>query len=163
LRNNPKEEELASDEINQNQEPIPEVNEAKDEESLHLIELKSLVRDKDRALAKANARISELEQVLVESEEKLKTTNDSLAEAIVSYKKLVIENSPEVPEELIGGESVPAVNQSLEQARSLVSRVKQGLEAEIQATRVPAGAPQRTSPDLSALSPREKIQYGVRR
>ena len=163
MRNNPKEEELASDEINQNQEPIPEVNEAKDEESLHLIELKSLVRDKDRALAKANARISELEQVLVESEEKLKTTNDSLAEAIVSYKKLVIENSPEVPEELIGGESVPAVNQSLEQARSLVSRVKQGLEAEIQATRVPAGAPQRTSPDLSALSPREKIQYGVRR
>jgi len=154
---------LASDEINQNQEPIPEVNKAKDEESLHLIELKSLVRDKDRALAKANARISELEQVLVESEEKLKTTNDSLAEAIVSYKKLVIENSPEVPEELIGGESVPAVNQSLEQARSLVSRVKQGLEAEIQATRVPAGAPQRTSPDLSALSPREKIQYGVRR
>ena len=154
---------MASDEINQNQEPIPEVNEAKDEESLHLIELKSLVRDKDRALAKANARISELEQVLVESEEKLKTTNDSLAEAIVSYKKLVIENSPEVPEELIGGESVPAVNQSLEQARSLVSRVKQGLEAEIQATRVPAGAPQRTSPDLSALSPREKIQYGVRR
>ena len=163
MRNNPKEEELASDEINQNQEPIPEVNEAKDEESLHLIELKSLVRDKDRALAKANARISELEQVLVESEEKLKTTNDSLAEAIVSYKKLVIENSPEVPEELIGGESVTAVNQSLEQARSLVSRVKQGLEAEIQATRVPAGAPQRTSPDLSALSPREKIQYGVRR
>ena len=154
---------MASDEINQNQEPIPEVNEAKDEESLHLIELKSLVRDKDRALAKANARTSELEQVLVESEEKLKTTNDSLAEAIVSYKKLVIENSPEVPEELIGGESVPAVNQSLEQARSLVSRVKQGLEAEIQATRVPAGAPQRTSPDLSALSPREKIQYGVRR
>ena len=163
MRNNPKEEELASDEINQNQEPIPEVNEAKDEESLHLIELKSLVRDKDRALAKANARTSELEQVLVESEEKLKTTNDSLAEAIVSYKKLVIENSPEVPEELIGGESVTAVNQSLEQARSLVSRVKQGLEAEIQATRVPAGAPQRTSPDLSALSPREKIQYGVRR
>jgi len=154
---------LASDEINRNREPIPEVNEAEDEESLRLAELKSLIGEKERALAEANTRISELEQALVESEEKLKTTSDSLAEAVVSYKKLVVENSPEVPEELIGGESVTAINQSLEQARSLVSRVKQGLEAEIQATRVPAGAPQRTSPDLSALSPREKIQYGVRR
>jgi hypothetical protein len=76
---------------------------------------------------------------------------------------MVVAANPEIPEELISGDGIEAVNQSLEEAKSLISRVKQGLEAEVQASRVPTGAPERTSPDLSTLSPREKIQYGVRR
>jgi len=154
---------LASEEVNHNQEPAIEAKETEDEAPAQLAEMRNLVREKERALAEAGTRISELEQALAESAEKLKDTTDSLDEAVTSYKKLVTKASPEVPEELIDGNSVTAVNRSLEQAKSLVSRVKQGLEAEIQATRVPAGAPQRTAPDLSSLSSREKIQYGVRR
>ena len=45
--------------------------------------------------------------------------------------------------------------------KALVTKVKQGLEIEISLARVPAGAPERTLPDLSALSPREKIQYAI--
>ena len=49
----------------------------------------------------------------------------------------------------------------VEKAKALVSRVKQGVEAEVSLAKVPAGAPERTLPDLSALSPREKIQYAI--
>jgi uncharacterized coiled-coil protein SlyX len=148
--------------MNQNQDPIPEGEKAEGEVS-RLAELESLVAQKDEALASANARITELEQALAESEEALTVTNDSLAQAVASYQTMVTKANPEVPEELVSGDSIEAVNRSLEEAKSLISHVKQGLEAEIQASRVPAGAPQRTPPDLSALSPREKIQYGVRR
>jgi uncharacterized coiled-coil protein SlyX len=147
--------------MNQNQDPIPE--EAEENQLSRISELEGLVAQKDQALASTNARITELEQALAESEERLKITNDSLAEAVASYQAMVNKANPEVPEELVSGDSIEAVNRSLEEAKSLISHVKQGLEAEIQATRVPAGAPQRTPPDLSALSPREKIQYGVRR
>ena len=132
---------MADDEMKQSQDPAPEGEAPED----------------------GTARITELEQALAQSEAALKAGNDSLAEAVASYQAMVIAANPEIPEELISGDGIEAVNRSLEEAKSLISRVKQGLEAEVQASRVPAGAPQRTPPDLSALSSREKIQYGVRR
>jgi chromosome segregation ATPase len=154
---------VSDDEMNENQDSAPE-GEAIDEEPVSsLTELESLVAQKDEALASASARITELEQAIASLEERLEITNDSLAEAIASYQTMVTEANPEVPEEMISGSSIEAVNQSLAEAKSLISHVKQGLEAEIQATRVPVGAPQRMPPDLSTLSPREKIQHGIRR
>ena len=157
----PEEVVLADDELNQNQDPTPEGEESAENEVSRITELESLVAQKDEVLAKVNARITELEQALVKSEERLKATHDSLAETVANYKVMVTKANPEVPEELISGDNLDAVNQSLQQAKSLISRVKQGLEAEFQAARVPAGAPQRTPPDLSSLSPREKIQYSI--
>ena len=84
-----------------------------------------------------------------------------MAEAVASYKTLVAQLNPEVLEELITGDTIEVINQSLEKAKTLISRVRQGLEAEITAGKVPAGAPVRTPPDLSALSPREKINYAI--
>ncbi len=126
-----------------------------------LAELEGLLAQKDEELTKANTRIGELEQAAADSEAKLTTTSDSLAEAVVGYRALVVESHPEVLEELITGDSVEAINESLREAQTLVSRVRQGLETEITLARVPAGAPERTSPDLSTLSPREKIQYAL--
>lgn len=154
---------MTGDELNQNQGSIPEGEEPEDDLASRVAELETLLSEKEAALAKATTHITELEQSLAESEERLKAANDSLAEAVTSYKAMVTQANPEVPEELISGDSVETVEQSLAQAKGLISRVKEGLEAEIQALRIPTGAPQRTPPDLSALSPREKIQYGVRR
>ena len=148
--------------MNETQDFTPEGEELEGVAS-RLSELENLVTQQDEALANARARITELEQALAESEEALKVTTDSLAQAVASYQTMVTHANPEVPEELISGDSIESVNLSLEEAKSLISRVKQGLEAEVQASRVPAGAPQRTPPDLSALSSREKIHYGVRR
>ena len=126
-----------------------------------LTELEGLLAQKDEELTKADTRIGELEQAVAESEEKLTTISNSLAEAVASYRALVVQSHPEVLEELITGDSVESINESLNKAKTLVGKVRQGLEAEITLAKVPAGAPERASPDLSALSPREKIQYGL--
>jgi hypothetical protein len=73
----------------------------------------------------------------------------------------VIQANPGVLAEIITGDTVEEVNESLKHARSLVERVRQEMEAEASRTRIPAGAPQRVPLDLSALSPREKIQYAI--
>ena len=68
---------------------------------------------------------------------------------------------PDVPEELIAGDSIEAIADSLTSAKELVTKIRKGMEAEISLARVPIGAPERAAPDLSALSPREKIQYAI--
>ncbi len=138
-------------------------------------ELESLVTQKDEALAKAKTRFVELEQAVAskeneiaalkqteaELEERLTTISHSLAEAVASYKATVVQANPEVIEELITGDTIESINESLSKAKVLVSKVRQGVEAQISWAKVPAGAPERTSPDLSVLSPREKIQYAI--
>ncbi len=151
--------------------------EGKSERSQEITELENLVAQRDEKIINTSRRLDELEQALAgkeeeistlkqtaaEAEDRLTTLNSSLDEAVASYKGLVIRANPEVVEELITGGTIKSVDESLEQARNLVSKVRQGLETEISLAKVPAGAPERTSPDLSTLSPREKIQYAIGR
>lgn len=135
----------------------------------------SLVVRKEEELAKANARLQELEQVVAGKESEMATLKQageelearlaalslSLSEAVAGYRGMVVAANQEVIEELITGDNIGSINESLVKAKALVSKVRQGVEAEILSTRVPAGAPERSLPDLSALSPREKIKYAI--
>ncbi len=96
-----------------------------------------------------------------ELEERCRTLDESLTEAVTGYKALVIKSNPEIIEDLINGNTIESINESLEKAKALVNRVRQGVEAEISKVKVLAGAPERSSPDLSALSPAEKIRYAI--
>lgn len=100
-------------------------------------------------------------------EEELRAEKDALAGQVRSaaqrYRELVLERSPELPEELVMGESVAEIDAALERARETVSKVRGHLESQAQAARVPVGAPVRSEPDLSGLSPQEKITMGLRR
>jgi len=119
------------------------------------------ITELEQALAGRESEIVILKQAMVESDEKLTEINNTLAQAVAGYKALVVATNPEVLGELITGDTIEAVNESLENARALVGRVRQGMEEEASRMRVPAGAPQRTPLDLSVLSPREKIQYAI--
>lgn len=115
----------------------------------------------EETLAARDTEIAGLKQTITEAEEKLTQINDSLSQAVASYRELVVAAHPEIPPELITGDSVESIDESLRNAQALVDKVKQGIEAEVSKTRVPAGAPQRTPLDLSVLSPREKIEYAI--
>jgi septal ring factor EnvC (AmiA/AmiB activator) len=115
----------------------------------------------EETLAARDAEIAGLKQTITEAEEKLTQINDSLSRTVASYRELVVAAHPKIPPELITGDSVESVDESLQSAQALVEKVKQGIEAEMAKTRVPAGAPQRAPLDLSVLSPREKIEYAI--
>ena len=140
-----------------------------------IAELENLIAQKDQELISKNARIPELEtaaasleseittlkQTVTESSNNLNKLNENLEQAVASYKALVIQSNPDVPEELITGDSIEAIADSLISAKELVTKIRKGMEAEISLAKVPIGALERAAPDLSALSPREKIQYAI--
>jgi uncharacterized coiled-coil protein SlyX len=127
--------------------------------------LEGLIARKDEALAAKDLHISELEQAISERDDQIATLKQSLAElelkmtelnarlsqAVSSYRALVIKSNPGVPEELVTGESIEAIDKSLADAQNLIGKVRKGLEAEIAGVRVPAGAPQRGTITLCRL------------
>ncbi|MDO8635255.1 MAG: hypothetical protein Q7R34_03285 [Dehalococcoidia bacterium] len=88
---------------------------------------------------------------------------EKLGGAAAKYRQIILSSSPEVPEELVKGETVEEVEASFANARQVVERVKQGLEGKQQRERVPTGAPPRSPLDVSAMSPQEKIVYALRK
>lgn len=117
-------------------------------------ELEQLVADKEN-------EIDTIKKCQEELEKKLSDVSVSLTEAVNIYRSRIIQMNPGVTEELISGNTIEEVDKSLEKALNLISKVKKSMEKEISQSRVPAGAPGRQSPDLSSLSPREKIQYAI--
>ncbi len=89
---------------------------------------------------------------------------EGLALATAKYRALLLHTHPEVPEELVTGDTVEAVDASFLSAREVVDKVRSRLEARLAAEpRIGAGAPPRGAADLSALSPREKIALALGR
>ncbi len=130
---------------------------------VELLALKARVVELEQSVAGKEDEITGLKQTGQEMRNSLTAVNDLLSKAVASYKAVVVRANPEVIEELISGDSIASIDDSLSMAKELVGKVRRGVESEISLARVPAGAPERTSPDLSALSPREKIQYAIGR
>jgi uncharacterized coiled-coil protein SlyX len=144
---------LKNEEIQEQETPGLEEDEAAGAGS-RIAELEQVVSEKD-------TEIDRLKRTGEELEERCRTLEESLTEAVTGYRTLVIKSNPEIIEDLVGGDTIESINESLEKAKALVGRIRQGMEAEISKVKVPAGAPERSSPDLSALSPAEKIRYAI--
>jgi uncharacterized protein YhaN len=93
--------------------------------------------------------------------EELDAAHDRMRAAAGRYRELVVSAEPELPAELIAGDDIEAVAASAEAARQMVARVRTHIESQVQNGRVPAGAPPRRGIDLAALSPEQKIAYGL--
>jgi bisphosphoglycerate-dependent phosphoglycerate mutase len=112
-----------------------------------IAELEGLLAGKDEELNKANDRLGKLD--------------DDLKQAVASYKTLIVKSNPDVLPELLSGESITALDNSLARSKELVVRIKSKLEEQVMAMRIPAGAPQRKDLDTGDMSPREKIRWGI--
>jgi DNA repair exonuclease SbcCD ATPase subunit len=129
--------------------------------------------DREARAAHLESELSALRQELAGAreeaqsrEEELRAQNDALSTqaqgAAQRYRELILQQSPELPEELVTGESVADIDAALERARETVSKVRGHLESQAQVTRVPVGAPVRSGPDVSGMNAEEKIRMGLR-
>ncbi len=141
---------------NQETQPEQEAPESAEDETE---KMRTRIAELEQVLSEKDTEIAGLKQTGEELEEKYKSLEKTFTEAVTGYKALVLKSNPDIVDDLISGDTIESINESLEKAKALVSRVRQGVEAEISKVKVPAGAPERTSPDLSALSPGEKIRY----
>jgi hypothetical protein len=84
-----------------------------------------------------------------------------LDDTVSAYRKLAISSSPLYSDDIISGNSVEEIDASIKKVNGLVKKMRSTLEAELKDLTIPAGAPERSAPDLSGLSPRDKIKYGI--
>lgn len=139
--------------------------------------LQTMAADREARAATLESRLGALRQELVEAREETQTREQELAGlsersnalegqarvAAERYRALALERSPELPEELIAGETVEAIDEAIARARETVAKVRGHIESQAQAGRVPVGAPVRSGPDYSGLSAEEKIRQGLER
>ena len=133
---------------------------AGDQSERLLVEARNRVAELEQALTGREREIAELKQCREGLETRVADLGRSVTETVAGYRALVIEANPGIPAELIGGENVAAIGESLKRAQALVKQVRQGLEEDASLARFPAGSPERTMPG-GYLSPREKIQQAI--
>jgi chromosome segregation ATPase len=113
-----------------------------------------------------NARDSELAGMRHELgavKEHFNKLNGEYSKAVAGYRSLTVTANPEIPVEMITGDDIGAIEKAVAGAKALIGKVREQLEKDREQVRVPTGSPPRTPPDLSGLSPREKINAGISR
>lgn len=113
-------------------------------------------------LADREARAAELEEALARLREELHRAHSGRREAVQRYRAALLAQSPELPTDLVTGETVEEVEAAVQRAREIVDHVRERLAADT-GHAVPAGSPPRRPPDLDALSPAELIRLGLSR
>ncbi len=128
-----------------------------------------------QALEERDDRIEQLESLLTQARDEMTSRQEAMDEALAEAAALREARQealfgchdalrlahPELPPDLIHGNTMEELAASVESARALVEQVRAALEAEKPAVRIPAGAPVDSGPDLSGLSSRDKIAAGI--
>jgi len=126
-------------------------------------ELQTAITEKVALIESQEQELATLRDASAASEGRIAELSDSLVEATTKYRSALASANPSVPASLLTGETIAEIDAALTTAQGVVETVKETLAAASAEMRVPAGAPERTGPDLSSLSPKEKIQYAIRK
>jgi hypothetical protein len=113
------------------------------------------------ALEALKAELVETRRALGQQQQQVTALQVELAASLTRYRDALLASAPEVPPEMVQGESAVALEEAFSRARDLVEQVRRQVEARVARERVPAGAPTRGAPDLSGLSAQEKVRMGL--
>ncbi len=129
-----------------------------------LVEARAEAERLAEALADREARAQQMAEGMETLRRDLESARTAAAEEsrrlAERYRTVLLQAAPDVLPELVQGESVDELDRSLVTARETVARVREQMQTQA-AARIPAGSPARGGPDLSGLSPAEKIRLGI--
>jgi hypothetical protein len=130
------------------------------EEYRQLAEARQLAEERAHLLRQRDAELAEVRRLAEERQGQLEALQQ--AQLAAHRRALLAEHRGQVVEDLVQGESVEALDASVAQARTAYQAVAEQVRREAQAG-VPASNPARQEPDLSQLSPQDKIAEALRR
>ena len=122
----------------------------------------------ERQLSELQTALEEERSLRAQRDGALSELRQQLSSAAQSYRSAVLAAAPELPPELVSGATPEEIDRSLAAAQEIVAAVKSRIAGADgaqppPAVTVPAGAPVRAAPDLSALSALDKIKYALGR
>ena len=84
-----------------------------------------------------------------------------LAEALQRYRELLLSKDPDVPPDMVEGDTIAELEASYTRASALVETLRLKAAEQAAQQRVPAGAPARRAMDSTSLTPQQKIMLGL--
>jgi len=122
--------------------------------------LEEAMVEKDARLAELEAALSEAKQGSETSATELASAKEARDQAVSKYLGMARAANPQVPGDMISGETIEEIDASVEKGKGLVAAVKKTLESESAAAKVPAGAPTRGE-STEGMSSKELIAAGL--
>jgi hypothetical protein len=117
----------------------------------------------ERRAAALSGENDDLKNQLADSHAQRTSLMTGQEEALKAYRDLLLQSNPQLPPSLISGGTLNDINASVEAARGVVEHVQQAITSSNANSRMPAGAPMRTTTaDPQTMTRTEKILYGVR-
>ena len=149
-------------------DPEQETQDTATEETLETAETADTGAAMDEAAPAWEERVQELQQeaeqaraAAVAHGAEAESLRSQLADTLGRYREMLLARDPDVPVEMVQGESVAELESSYEQASGLVERLRRRAAEHAAQARVPAGAPARRGLDLGGLTPQQKIVQGL--
>jgi chromosome segregation ATPase len=132
-----------------------------EEEQKAKTSLEQAMAEKDARLAELDAALSEAKSQSEASAADLASVKEARDQAVTKYLGMARASNPQVPEDMISGETIEEIDAAVEKGKGLVSAVKKTLESETAAAKVPAGAPTRGE-TTEGMSNKDMIAAGLR-
>ncbi|MDA0988931.1 MAG: hypothetical protein O2783_07410 [Chloroflexi bacterium] len=129
----------------------------------HVVALEESLAQRDTRIGEMEADLNQGESTLKERQERVEEVESQLTRAVALYRTSLLAAEPEILEEMVQGTTVEEIDASLARARQMVEQVRTQMESQASQERIPFGAPVRSAPDISGLSPQEKILLGLSR
>lgn len=128
-----------------------------------LAEAQAQIESLQSAVADAEARAATMSEKAASMESELEEARSQLRETLLRYREVRLAATPEVPADLVPeGTSLAEIDARFQAAQEMALRLREQIKSEHPPARVPTGSPARRAPDLSSLSPAEKIRLGLR-
>ena len=132
-----------------------------DEEQKAKSALEEAMAEKDAKLAELETALSEAKQGSEASTAELASAKEARNQAVSKYLGMAKASNPQVPQDMISGETIAEIDASVEKGKGLVASVKKTLESETAAAKVPAGAPTRGE-STEGMTNKELIAAGIK-
>ncbi|MBI2867840.1 MAG: hypothetical protein HYX97_05850 [Chloroflexi bacterium] len=100
---------------------------------------------------------------LAERDQTVTALREQLARAVASYRAAALAVAPDLPADVVRGDTIEEVEASLGVAREVVAQVRRQVQAQALGERVPGGAPARGASPITHLTPAQKIAQGLTR
>ena len=112
-------------------------------------------------LAEREAHAARTEEGSADLRRELEQARAGRQAAVARFRDAALAAAPELPGDLVAGETVEEIERAIERARAVVAHVR-GHDARTPTVpSVPAGSPTRRAPDTSSMSAVEKIRNGI--
>ena len=123
-------------------------------------ELQAQISEKGALVESQAQELSILQEARKENESKLEVLSESLTDAVKRYRDFALVTLPDAVADLVVGDTIEAIDASLEGAKALVNKVKSSMEASASES-IPSGSPARTEKSWRDLTSKEKIIAGL--